>query len=124
MGNKVFCGGLSWGTDELGLHMAMTDFGPVKEVKIVMDRDTNISKGFGFVTFEDSDGAEAAIKAASISLDSRTVNIQEANDKPRGGGGRRGGGGGGGNRGGGGGEGGYDDRGGGRGGRGGGRDRY
>jgi RNA recognition motif-containing protein len=121
MGNKVFCGGLSWGTDELGLQMAMTDFGPVKEVKIVTDRDTGKSKGFGFVTFEDSTGAEAAIKAASISLDSRTVNIQEANDKPRGGGGRRGGGGGGG------GGGGYDDRGGGRGGRGGrggGRDRY
>ena len=125
MGNKVFCGGLSWGTDDLGLQMAMTDFGPVKEVKIVMDRDTGKSKGFGFVTFETESGAEAAIKAASINLDGRAVNIQEANDKPRsggGGGGRRGGGGEGG-----GGGGGYEDRGGGRGGRGGrdrNRDRY
>ena len=133
MGNKVFCGGLSWGTDDLGLQMAMTDFGPVKEVKIVMDRDTGKSKGFGFVTFETESGAEAAIKAASINLDGRAVNIQEANDKPRsggGGGGRRGGGGGGGGGeggGGGGGGGGYEDRGGGRGGRGGrdrNRDRY
>ena len=88
MGNKVFCGGLSWGTDELGLQMAMTDFGPVKEVKIVMDRDTNKSKGFGFVIFDDPSGAEAAIAAATVSLDGRTVNIQEANDKPRGGGNR------------------------------------
>ena len=64
MANKVFCGGLAWATDDLGLQMAMTDFGPVDEVKIVMDRDTNKSKGFGFVTFKEAAGAEAAIKAA------------------------------------------------------------
>lgn len=85
MANKVFCGGLAWATDDLGLQMAMTDFGPVEEVKIVMDRDTNKSKGFGFVTFKEAAGAEAAVKAASISLDGRNVNIQPANDKPRGG---------------------------------------
>jgi len=83
MSNKVFCGGLAWGTDDMGLQMAMTDFGPVKEAKVVMDRDTGKSKGFGFVTFEDTVGAKAALEAASINLDGRTVNIQVANERPR-----------------------------------------
>lgn len=99
MSKKVFCGGLAWGTDEMGLQMAMTEFGPVKEAKVITDRDTGRSKGFGFVTFESEDGAAQAIKAGSIDLDGRTVRIDQANDN-RGGGGRggRGGGGGGGRR--------------------------
>jgi len=81
MSNKVFCGGLAWGTDEYGLQMAMTDFGPVREAKVVTDRDTGKSKGFGFVTFEAPEAAEAAINAGSINLDGRTVSIQEAHEK-------------------------------------------
>lgn len=86
MTNKVFCGGLAWATDEIGLKMAMTDFGPVRETKVVMDRETGKSKGFGFVTFEDPEAAQAAVQAGTINLDGRTVNIQEANDN---GGGRK-----------------------------------
>lgn len=98
MSNKIFCGGLAWGTDEHGLQMAMTEFGPVKEAKVITDRDTGRSKGFGFVTFEDAADAESAVAAGSIQLDGRTVRIDLANDKPRGGGGRGGGRGGGGGR--------------------------
>lgn len=99
MSNKIFCGGLAWATDEHGLQTAMNEFGPVREVKVITDRDTGRSKGFGFVTFEDAAGAESAVAAGSIQLDGRTVRIDQAEDKPRGGG--RGGGGGGGRGGGG-----------------------
>jgi len=100
MGKKVFCGGLAWATDDVGLQMAMTEFGTVKEAKVVTDRDTGKSRGFGFVTFEEEADAEAAITAATIQLDGRTVRIDQANDRPsRGGGGGGGGGGRGGGRG-------------------------
>jgi hypothetical protein len=107
MSNKIFCGGLSWDTNDQGLQAAMTEFGPVREAKVITDRDTGRSKGFGFVTFEDAADAESAVAAGSLELDGRTVRIDLANDKPRGGG-RGGRGGGGGGRGGGGG--GRDDR--------------
>ena len=96
MSKKVFCGGLAWATDEVGLQMAMTEFGTVKEAKVVTDRETGKSRGFGFVTFEDENDAQQAVQAGTIQLDGRAVRIDEANDKPRGGGGDRGGGGGGG----------------------------
>ena len=91
MGNKVFCGGLAWGTDDTGLQMAMTEFGVVREAKVITDRDTGRSKGFGFVTFEDAESAQAAVDAGSINLDGRTVRIDAA--KEQSGGRRRSGGG-------------------------------
>jgi RNA recognition motif-containing protein len=79
----------------MGLQMALTEFGPVKEAKVIMDRDTGKSRGFGFVTFESETDAQAAVKTASIQLDGRDVRIAEADEKPSrgGGGGGRGGGG-------------------------------
>jgi cold-inducible RNA-binding protein len=96
MAKKVFCGGLAWETNEVDLLTAMTDFGTVKEAKIIMDRETGKSKGFGFVTFNEEEAAQAAVGAGSIQLDGRSVSIQEAKEQaPRN---RRGGGGGGGGR--------------------------
>jgi len=121
MSKKVFAGGLPWDADDSDLSAAFSHFGPVEDAKVIMDKDTGKSRGFGFVTFADDADATEACTVGSIEMNiggrNRTVRIDEANDKPqRGGGGGRGRGGGGG--------GGYD--GGDRGGRGGGggRDRY
>ena len=126
MGNKLFVGGLSWNTTDDGLMQAFAQFGDVTEAKVINDRDTGRSRGFGFVTFTDDAMAAEAIQAMDGSnLDGRTIRVNEANGPPRrgGGGGRRGGGGYGGGGGGGyggGGRGGYGGGGGGRGGYGGG----
>ncbi len=121
MSNKLFVGGLSWDTNDAGLRDAFTAFGEVVEAKVITDRDTGRSRGFGFVTFADANSAETAMQEMDgTSLDGRSVrvNIAEERRGPRGGGGggRGPGGGGGGGRGGP----PRDDRGG-RGGRGGGR---
>lgn len=112
MASKLFVGGLSWDTNDQGLAAAFGEFGVVTEAKVICDRDTGRSRGFGFVTFDAPADAERAMaEMDGTTLDGRTIRVNQAEDKPRGGG--RGGGGGG--RGGG---------GGGRGGRGGGgRDR-
>jgi cold-inducible RNA-binding protein len=134
---KLFVGGLAWATTDEGLRDAFSQFGEVTDAKVVMDRDTGRSRGFGFVTFDDAEAAQAAITGMDgQDLDGRTIRVNEAEDRggggrgPRGGGGdRRGGGGGyGGGRGGGGGYGGggggYGGGGGGYGGRGGGGGGY
>ncbi len=99
MSKKLFVGGLSWNTDDDGLRSAFEAFGEVTDAKVITDRDTGRSRGFGFVTFSSSSDADSDIDAMNgAQLDGRNLNVNEAQDR-RGGGG--GGGGGGGHRGGG-----------------------
>ena len=92
MSNKLFVGGLSWDTDDHSLAAAFAPFGTVSEAKVISDRDTGRSRGFGFVTFETSDDAQKAIaEMDGADIDGRAVRVNQAEDKPRGGG-RRGGG--------------------------------
>ena len=96
MSKKLFVGGLSWDTTDESLHAAFAAFGPVTEAKVIRDRDTGRSRGFGFVTMEE--GAEEAMASLDGQpLDGRNVRVNEAQERSRGGGGggRRGGGGGG-----------------------------
>ncbi|HFE46084.1 MAG TPA: RNA-binding protein [Nannocystis exedens] len=123
MSKKLFVGGLAWATSDDSLRAAFEEFGPVSEAKVVLDRDTGRSRGFGFVTFdEDANGTKAIEALDGKELDGRNIRVNEAENKPRGGG--RGGGGGYGGGGGGGYGGGGGGYGGGRGGGGGGRGRY
>ncbi len=122
MSNRLFVGGLAWATDDDGLRRAFEPFGEVSDAKVITDRETGRSRGFGFVTFANSADAQQAIdKMNEAELDGRSIKVNEARER----GGDGGGGGGprrsfGGGGGGGGGRGGFGGGGGGRGGRGGG----
>ena len=95
MGNKLFIGGLAWATTDESLRAAFEQFGEVTDSKVITDRDTGRSRGFGFVTFAQSEDAQAAMENMDgKDLDGRAIRVNEAHD-------RRGGGGGGGGRGGG-----------------------
>ncbi len=89
MTSKVFVGGLSWNTEDSQLNQAFAAIGPVREAKVITDRDTGRSRGFGFVTFDSADDARTAIEQLDGTvLDGRTIRVNEANDRPaRGGGG-------------------------------------
>jgi cold-inducible RNA-binding protein len=94
MSKKLFVGGLSWNTDDAGLRAAFERFGDIEEAKVIQDRDTGRSRGFGFVTYADGKAAEGAIaQMDGTELDGRTINVNEAQDRPRRGGGGGGGGG-------------------------------
>lgn len=105
MSSKLFVGGLSWNTTSDGLRDAFTSFGEVKEAKVVTDRETGRSRGFGFVTFGTPEMAQNALSMDGQQLDGRTIRVDIAQDNRRGpgggggGGGGYGGGGGGGGRG-------------------------
>ena len=92
MSKKLFVGGLSWGTTDDGLREAFERFGTVIEAKVITDRDTGRSRGFGFVTFEaDGDATNAMSEMDGSELDGRQVRVNEAQDRRDGGGGGRGG---------------------------------
>ncbi|KAH0455016.1 hypothetical protein IEQ34_016940 [Dendrobium chrysotoxum] len=92
---RLFVGGLAWATDERILEDAFKSFGEVIDAKIINDRETGRSRGFGFVTFATEQSMRDAIKGMDGQLlDGRNITVNEA--QSRGGGGRSGGGGGGG----------------------------
>ena len=104
MAKKLFIGGLSWDTTDEGLRQAFASYGDITEAKVITDRDTGRSRGFGFVTFvREEDAKTAMTKMDGTNLDGKTIKVDEAQEKSRGGGGggRGGGGGYGGGRGGG-----------------------
>jgi cold-inducible RNA-binding protein len=93
MSNKLFVGGLSWNTSDDGLRSSFASYGEVTDAKVVTDRDTGRSRGFGFVTFAQADDArQAQAGLDGTVLDGRTIRVNEAESKPRtgGGGGDRG----------------------------------
>ncbi len=126
MGNKLYVGNLPYSVRDGDLEQAFGQFGAVTSAKVMMERDTGRSKGFGFVEMGSDAEAQAAINGMNGQpLGGRSVVVNEARPMearpPRsGGGGGYGGGGGGGGGYGGGGGGGYGGGGGGRSGGGGG----
>ena len=108
MGTRLYVGNLSFDTTEDTLRAALeADGRGVKEVNMVLDRDTGRPRGFAFAEMANDNDAQAAIKALDgTELDGRNLKVNEAHERqPRsgGGGGFGGGGGGRGGRGGGGG---------------------
>jgi cold-inducible RNA-binding protein len=123
MAAKLYVGNLPYSATEDGLKTHFSSAGSVASVKIIIDRETGRSKGFGFVEMDSDDGAQSAVSQLDgQEYEGRSLRVSEAKPQPeresRGGGGGFGGGGGGYGGGGG-------NRGGGdRGGRGGGGGRY
>ncbi len=99
---NIFVTKLNYDTSEETLEQLFADYGDVDSVKIIMDRDTGRSKGYGFVEMsDDAAGQEAIDNLNESDVDGRTIIVKKANPRESGGGGGRGGyGGGGGNRGG------------------------
>lgn len=92
---NIYVGNLSYDTRDADLRQLFAGFGNVDSARVIVDRDTNRSKGFGFVEMENREEAEKAIAELNgTDLQGRTITVNEA--KPResrpGGGGPRGGG--------------------------------
>ena len=98
MGKKLFVGNLSFHSTDGDLQEAFEQYGEVEDAKIILDRETGRSRGFGFVTFVSEEDAEKALAMDGQELGGRNLRVNFATDRGEGGGG--GGGGGGGRRGG------------------------
>ena len=103
MATKLFIGSLAWATNDDSLKDFFAQAGTVVSASVIMDRETNRSKGFGFVEMSSDEEAKAAVEQLNgKELDGRPIVVNEARpreERPRGdSGGGYGGGGGGGNR--------------------------
>ena len=81
---EIYVGNLAYATTDDGLKAAFAQYGEVTAGRVVTDRMTGRSKGFGFVTMPDAAQAQAAIDALNgHELDGRTVRVNESQPKPR-----------------------------------------
>ncbi|KAK2441811.1 glycine-rich RNA-binding protein 4, mitochondrial [Trifolium repens] len=82
---KLFVGGVSYSTDEQSLREVFSKYGEVVDVRIIMNRETGQSKGFGFITYNTVEEASSAIQALDgQDLHGRRVGVNFANERPRG----------------------------------------
>ena len=104
MGNKLYVGNLAYSVRDQDLNDAFSQFGSVNSAKVMMDRETGRSKGFGFVEMASDEEAQAAINGLNgqpVAGRAVVVNVARPREErpagfrsPYGGGGRRDGGGG------------------------------
>ena len=94
MGKKLYVGNLSYDVTDGALEQLFAAHGTVQSAKVIMDRDTGRSKGFGFVEMSSDAEAQAAIAALNgKDMGGRALTVNEARPREdRGGGGRGGGG--------------------------------
>ena len=79
---NIYVGNISWGLEDQDLENVFAEYGTVTSAKIITDRMTNRSRGFGFV--EMSDGAEAAIEALNgTEVDGRELVVNESRPKEK-----------------------------------------
>ncbi|KAK9271054.1 hypothetical protein L1049_026643 [Liquidambar formosana] len=76
---RCFIGGLSWSTSDRGLKEAFEKFGHLLEAKVVVDKFSGRSRGFGFVSFDDKKAMEEAIEEMNgMDLDGRSITVDKA----------------------------------------------
>lgn len=90
MATKLFIGSLAWATNDDSLRDFFAAVGTVVSASVIMDRETNRSKGFGFVEMSTEEEAKAAVEQLNgKDLDGRAIVVSEARpreERPRGGG--------------------------------------
>ena len=94
---KLYVGNLSYSVNDSTLRSIFEAYGTVESARVISDRDTGQSKGFGFVEMSDADGQKAMGALNGQEVEGRALRVNEARpQEPRTGGGGRGGYGGGG----------------------------
>jgi RNA recognition motif-containing protein len=93
MATKLYVGSLAWATTDASLGDYFAQAGTVVSARVVTDRESGRSRGFGFVEMETEEGAQKAIQTLNgTSLDGRSISVSEARpktDAPHAGGFRR-----------------------------------
>ncbi len=83
---NIFVGNVSYRMQEQDLEAMFAEFGEVQTAKIIMDRETGRSRGFGFVEMADKAAAQQAIEALNgKDLQGRAIVVNEAKPRPQGG---------------------------------------
>ncbi|MDO8610879.1 MAG: RNA-binding protein [bacterium] len=79
--NKLFVAGLPWAINNDSLRELFASYGEITEAVVIMDRETQRSKGFGFVTFKNPEDAKKALEMNGKDVEGRTLVVNVA--RPR-----------------------------------------
>lgn len=90
---KIYIGNLNFSTTADSLEQHFSQFGPIADVRIIKDRETGRSRGFGFITYQDEQSVQNSLAANNTEFDGKTLRVNVANDDERRAGGAGGGGG-------------------------------
>ncbi len=88
---KLYVGNLPYNISDDQLEAMFTKFGQPDSARVITDRETGQSKGFGFVEFSNDEQAKQALSMNGTELGGRSLKVNEARPKPEGGGGYGGG---------------------------------
>ncbi|HEY2663855.1 MAG TPA: RNA-binding protein [Candidatus Binataceae bacterium] len=92
MGRRLYVGNLAWAVSDNDLRDLFAEAGEVQNAQVIVDRETNRSRGFGFVEMASDEAAESAIKKFNgRDLKGRAIRVNEAQSRTGGGGGGGGG---------------------------------
>ena len=80
---KLYVGNLPWSTTDSDLEDLFNAIGPTNSAKVITDRDTGRSRGFGFVEMDSEHGQRAIAELNGTKLEAREIVVNEARDKPR-----------------------------------------
>ena len=81
---NIFVSNLSFNIQDEDLRKHFSQYGTVASVKVIIDRVTNRSRGFGFVTMDNTNEAETAIRELNgVMLDDRSIKVNEARNKDK-----------------------------------------
>jgi len=84
MANKLYVGNFPWSVTENDLRELFAQYGEVKSVKIIMDKETGRSRGFAFIEFADAEACQEAMDVENgRDFNGRELRVREAVDKPR-----------------------------------------
>jgi RNA recognition motif-containing protein len=87
---KLYVGNLPWSTTDADLGELFNRIGTVESARVITDRDTGRSRGFGFVEMNQQDGQRAIEELNATEIEGRALRVNEANEqKPRSSGGGR-----------------------------------
>lgn len=78
---KLFVGSLPFDTDDQALRQLFSQFGSIRSTKVIHDRETGKSRGFGFVEFDNSEAAKQALTLDGSQYSGRYLNVKEAEDR-------------------------------------------
>ncbi|KAJ9694432.1 hypothetical protein PVL29_010094 [Vitis rotundifolia] len=82
--NRIYVGNLSWGVDDLALETLFGEQGKVTEARVIYDRETGRSRGFGFVTYSSAEEVNRAIESLDgVDLNGRSIRVTMAEARPR-----------------------------------------
>ncbi|GAU48474.1 hypothetical protein TSUD_405670 [Trifolium subterraneum] len=82
--NRVHVGNLAWGVDNLALESLFSEQGTVLEAKVIYDRESGRSRGFGFVTYGSAEEVNSAIRSLDgVDLNGRAIRVAPADGKPK-----------------------------------------